>query len=149
VNTQRQARFESPMRRGSRQKRSNPVLGIIVFLIFLGGTVLPELFEGGFSPIGLAAFFGVLGPAVVMAVVFIVVAKLANRQQESLTGGAEAGHLCEAHNGVPTKRGRKAAAAPQKYETGDLRRKTDEINDLYAAGIIDGAERAERLAALR
>ena len=144
-------RFESPLQAPQRQtktRKSSPKLGILIFLVFFLISIAQEFAEVFFDPRILATLFAAFLPAILFVVIFFLVRKKRADSRESLAGGAEAGHLCESHNGIPTKRPGKASA-PKQAASGELRRKTQGINDLYAAGIIDGAERAERLAALR
>lgn|GEM_PF-3913510 len=148
--------FSSPLqvpRKEAGGKKSNSVVGILIALFFFVFPMVQTFLEAG--P-GAERLIGVLIPvalsAAVAALVFYAAAK--RRKQRTLSdSAAAAGHLCESHNGVPTARVRRRAGAAAQERThapaGSLRRKTEEINDLYAAGIIDGAERAERLAALR
>ena len=129
-------------KKNAKASALTPIL--VVFFILL--SFVGEMF--GDSGV-YAVLFPVVFVAVFVAIVVYSVRQAAKKKQsEDLSGGAAAKHLCESHNGAPSKAHRRDDADRHSARS-ELTRKMEGINDLYNAGIISAAERAERLAALR
>ncbi len=132
------------MNKSGAKKKGNRLITALV----LGAIFLSFLAE---EVPGLIPVLVCLGIAVAIALAAVRMARKRSAGDGSIAGDAAAGHLCESHNGVPSgKRARKHTEAGETHSArSEYERKAEGINDLYAAGIIGAAERAERLAALR
>ena len=133
-------------RRNSRGKKNinNKAAVIIIALVFIISVV---------DSLGISSALMIF-PLIICVVVGISVysgMKHEAPRKNPLTGDSEAGHLCQSHNGVPTRKPGTQAPDNERYRmtNRDARDKIEEINALYRAGIIDAQERAERLAEVR